>query len=260
MENRTKINSLITNWPYSSIYTCSYLNSRGFSYELIKRYRNSGWLRPVGRGAVARVGDEIDWTSGLYAIQTQSSLAIHAGAKTALELQAAGHFIPLGKGQLVFLFGAPATKLPAWFKNYRWGVSVNYTTTDIFPRAANSAMEDFKVGKYSIRISSRERAIMEVLHLIPQSQDYEEAKLLMEGLRTLRPKLVQSLLEQCGSVKVKRLFMHLAESCNQPWVRKLDLKKVDFGAGKRVIGGGGNFNSRYSISVPKSHSNEGLES
>ncbi len=36
----------------------------------------------------------------------------------------------------------------------------------------------------------------------------------MEGLTTLRPRLIQSLLEQCRSVKVKRLFTVLAEACN----------------------------------------------
>jgi hypothetical protein len=40
----------------------------------------------------------------------------------------------------------------------------------------------------------------------------------MEGLNTLRPDLVQELLEKCSSVKVKRLFMHLAEQFQHPWL------------------------------------------
>jgi len=50
---------------------------------------------------------------------------------------------------------------------------------------------------------------MEVLYAVPQVDSYEEARLLMEGLITLRPRVVQSLLEKCASVKVKRLFMLL---------------------------------------------------
>jgi hypothetical protein len=76
--------------------------------------------------------------------------------------------------------------------------------------------------------------MMEVLYGVPLVESFDEAKLLMEGLTTLRPRLVQGLLEKCASVKVKRLFMLLAESCKHSWVRKLDLTNVDFGKGKRA--------------------------
>jgi hypothetical protein len=73
----------------------------------------------------------------------------------------------------------------------------------------------------------------------------------MESLTTLRPGLVQSLLEQCRSVKVKRLFMFLAEHHNHAWVERLDLSKVDFGKGKRMIVKGGRFDAKYRITVPE---------
>jgi hypothetical protein len=91
---------------------------------------------------------------------------------------------------------------------------------------------------------------MEVMYNIPRDASFEEAALLMEGLTTLRPRMLQGLLEQCRSVKVKRLFMYLAEDCNHAWVKKLDVSKVDFGKGKRMIVKGGRFNSKYNITVP----------
>ena len=69
-----------------------------------------------------------------------------------------------------------------------------------------------------------------------------------DGALTLR--LVQALLERCNSVKVKRLFMVLAESFQHAWVKKLDLSKVDFGKGKRILVRGGRFDSKYNITVP----------
>jgi hypothetical protein len=72
----------------------------------------------------------------------------------------------------------------------------------------------------------------------------------MEGLTTLRSRLVQSLLERCVSVKVKRLFMLLAENSKHAWVQKVDLSKVDFGKGKRTLAKGGRFDSKYNITVP----------
>ncbi len=107
------------------------------------------------------------------------------------------------------------------------------------------------MGFYVVRLSTPERAIMEVLYGVPKEESYEEAKLLMEGLTTLRPRLVQMLLESCVSIKVKRLFMVLAESCGHTWVKKLDLSKVDFGKGKRMLVRGGRFDSKYNITVPE---------
>ncbi len=74
----------------------------------------------------------------------------------------------------------------------------------------------------------------------------------MEGLTLLRlrPSLVQSLLEQCRSIKVKRLFMVLAETCNHSWLKNLDLSTVDFGKGKRMIIKGGKLDSKFGITVP----------
>lgn len=88
--------------------------------------------------------------------------------------------------------------------------------------------------------------------MVPGKESYEEAKLLMEGLTTLRARLVQMLLVQCTSVKVKRLFMVAAESCRHAWVRKLDLSKVEFGKGKRMLVKGGRLDSKYKITVPDS--------
>ena len=122
--------------------------------------------------------------------------------------------------------------------------------TKVLPYKEDMGLTRKEMGTYSIKVSAPERAMMEVLYLVPQEESYEEAKLLMEGLSTLRPELVQALLKNCRSVKVKRLFMHLAEACNLPWVKKVDTKKVNFGKGKRVVVAGGHFDSKYNISVP----------
>jgi hypothetical protein len=141
-------------------------------------------------------------------------------------------------------------KLPAWFKQYRWGIKVRYTTTNLFAGEADQGLTKKDLGPYSIKVSAPERAVMEVLYGVPLVDSYEEARLLMEGLTTLRPRVVQSLLENCASVKVKRLFMLLAENCKHPWVRKVDLSKVDFGKGKRTLVKGGRFDPKYKITVP----------
>lgn len=250
-EKLNKLNSLITQWPNSTVFSCSYLHKQGFSYELLKRYRNSGWLKTIGRGALAKMNDPIEWTGGLYAIQEQLQLSIFPAAKTALELQGSAHFISTGEGHTVFLFGSPKARLPGWFKEYDWNINLTYTTPNLFPKNPNLGITEKSFVTFKIRLSSRERAILEALHLVPYEQEFEEAYLLMENLRTLRPTLIQELLESCNSIKVKRLFLYLAEATNQPWFSKINLSQVDIGKGKRVIAEGGQFISKYNISVPK---------
>ena len=152
---------------------------------------------------------------------------------------------------MVSLFGPPGVKLPMWFKQHPWGVRVRYTATNLFAGEQSQGLTKREIGSYSVNISAPERAMMELLYDVPQRESYEEAKLLMEGLTTLRPRIVHSLVMSCTSVKVKRLFMVLAEGCRHPWVKKLDLSGADFGKGKRMLAKGGRFDSKYNITVPE---------
>jgi hypothetical protein len=213
-------------------------------------YEKSAWIRRIGQGAYVRVGDTIHWPGGLYAMQAQMGLPVHVGGKTALEMQGYAHYLPLGKGAVVTLFGRPGTRLPAWFRQYDWGVEFRYITTRLFDDAMDAGLTQKDLGSYTVTISSPERAIMEVMYGLPKDASFEEVTLLMEGLTTLRPRMLQVLLEQCRSVQVKRLFMYFAEDCNHAWVKKLDVSKVDFGKGKRMIVKGGRFNAKYNITVP----------
>jgi len=227
-----------------------WLETQGAYQQLVHEYEKSGWIQRVGQGAYVRVGGTVDWAGGLHALQEQLKLPIHAGAKTALQLQRYAHYLAMGKSGSVTLFGSSGTQLPAWFRQYDWGVELRYTTTKLFADDPKAGLTKKELATYAITVSAPERAIMEVLHLVPAEESFEEAGLLMEGLTTLRPRLVQLLLEQCRSVKVKRLFMVLAEACNHAWVGKLDLSRVDFGKGKRMIVKGGRLDAKYNITVP----------
>lgn len=87
------------------------------------------------------------------------------------------------------------------------------------------------------------------MYLVPKYEDSQESAFLFQGLTTLRSDLIQKLLEECSSVKAKRLFMVIAEELNYSWVRKLDLSRINFGSGSRTIDKGGKTNSKYKIVV-----------
>jgi hypothetical protein len=52
-------------------------------------------------------------------------------------------------------------------------------------------------------------------------------------------------------VKVKRLFLYLAEKSGHAWIRHLNQEKINLGSGKRSIIAGGAYNVKYQITVNK---------
>jgi len=102
-----------------------------------------------------------------------------------------------------------------------------------------------------LSVSSPERAILEVLALVPNKVTLLHAHELMEGLDRLRSEVVQQLLESGLSIKVKRLFLYVAEKCNLSCFDELNLERIDIGSGKRVIGEGGHYNARWLLSLPR---------
>ena len=78
----------------------------------------------------------------------------------------------------------------------------------------------------------------------------EHAVELMGGLSTLRPGVLQELLEACRSIKVKRLFLWAAEHSGHSWFARLSPGTLDLGVGKRVLYRGGRLDRTYHITVP----------
>ena len=109
----------------------------------------------------------------------------------------------------------------------------------------------FSVYQSSPKISVPERALLEMAALVPKDAEYSEIIASMELTPNLRARLVQSLLEECSSVKAKRIFLHVAETQNHRWVSKLDLKRVDLGSGPRQIVKNGVYNKKFQIYLPK---------
>ena len=92
---------------------------------------------------------------------------------------------------------------------------------------------------------------MEEMHLADSNGDVDHVLLLMDGLSTLRPSLVQDLLNNCTSIKAKRLFLWSAERAQHTWLERVDLGKVKLGSGKRQLYRGGHLHPKYLITVPQ---------
>jgi len=255
-QNLHKLNNLLKIWPKGTVAVSCWLKRQGVYRQLSKVYEKSSWIEPIGHGAFKHSGDNVDWTGAVYALQEQLNLDVHVGGRSALELQGHMHFVPMGENYPVFLFGLKRF-LPGWFRKYPWKQPVKYFYTNSFPYKETEVFTKKEMGAYSITLSSRELAIMEVLFLVDKNEAYEHAAFLMEGLKTLRPAVVQELLEKTSSIKVKRLFMHFAQQYDHPWLKYIKVGNINFGSGKRVIGQGGRFDPKYNISVPRINMSKG---
>lgn len=195
-----------------------------------------------------RQSDQVDYLGGVYALQTQLGKTIHPAAKTALAIQGRAHYLEFST-QGVQLFGGSNESLPSWFARRDWGVSINYKASGFLP--ADLGLVDVEHKNFAVKVSAPARALMECLYLAPGSQPLVEVFELMGGLNNLRPALTQALLEACQSVKVKRLFMFMAQKAGHDWFDFLDLKKIDLGSGKRSIVKHGIYVPEYQITIPR---------
>lgn len=249
----SKLNLLLQHWPSGLVMTDVCLESLGINKDLKHRYIKSNWLAVVGHGAVQRAGDVVEWQGGVSALQDQLHTNIHVAGKTALEVHGLGHFAQFNaKG--VVLFATRNAIIPKWFLKHDWGIALEITKSSFLPH--DMALEKKEVRGLMLTISSPERALFELLYFVPNRQSFEESALIMENLIGLRPTIVQQLLEQCRSIKVKRLFLFLAQRLRHPWFEMLDSSKVDIGEGKRSIVKHGVLEKKYQITIPKGFINE----
>jgi hypothetical protein len=251
---RNKLNEVFLQMPPGMVLTLGWLKQHGVSCKLAWWYVKAHWLERVGNEAYKKYGDNVSWVGALSAVQNQLHLPIHIGAKTALELLGQAHFIPMQGIKRAIVFNRSHVKVPLWFRKPKaWDAEFVLYQISIFHEdiASPLGVINRSINGINVFLSSPERAALEILYLTPNKQSFEEAFKLIEALSQLRPHVVQDLLEKCKSIKVKRLFLSLADQFQHPWLSKLDLSKVSLGHGNRVIGEGGHFDSKYQLSLPK---------
>lgn len=248
--NRTKINRLLVSVPAGAPVTSTWLRSQGVSPQLVRRYKLSGWLEPLARSAWIRTGTNVSMVGAIYAMQQQLLIKVYPAARTALTLQGRAHYIPTGHTSVLQLSLESGQNLPAWFTRQPFASNLRIFNSSALFNPTYAGLDDWHSEELQIKISSAERAMLEYCHLLPKYADFEEARQLMEGLTTLRPKLVQSMLHACKSVKAKRLFLVLASVVRHTWYEQLDIASLNLGTGNRSVLTNGALHPQFKITVP----------
>jgi len=217
-------------------------------------------LEVLTHGVYVRPDTHLTWQGVVCALQHILKTDLIVGGLDALDMQGLSHYLPLGKKKTINLYGT--SPLPKWTNALLPDVTfVRHSVSDLLGRGVEhkpDPLEKFTVpfswkeGVWPLKISTPERAFLELIEGMPKSISFEHADQLMQGLTTLVPDRMQKLLEVCQSKKARRLFLWLAARYNHAWFGKMKPEKIDLGTGKRQVAKDGKLDNKYLITIPES--------
>lgn len=269
-----KLNWLEKNLPEGLLVDAAWLTKHGYSSSLRSQYVAAGWLEQPARGVFRRSRGTLRWEQVVISLQTLLEVPIIVGGRTALELQGYAHFLAQETAE-VHLYGVKPwptwpNKLPLntrfvfhnsgrLFRNdpiTRGLTSLNWNLKTHQGASADPVHAGIKVQPWGhwdwpLTLSTPERALFELLDELPRRESFHQVDKFMEGLVNLSPRRLQKLLEDCSSVKVKRLFFFFADRHAHSWLKRIDRSSIDLGKGRRMLVRGGKLDPTYGITVPK---------
>lgn len=249
-----KLNRLQRDLPEGLLADAAWLEAHGYSRSLRGHYLRAGWLEKPAPRVYRRSRAPLTWEQVVVSLQHLLELPLTIGGRTALEQLGYAHYLPV-RAREIQLYGPK--RPPTWLADvpvdvaFAWRNSLRLFPSDADLPPIPSPMLVSAVGTtLSIRYSSKERAVLELLDELPNRESFDQVDALMEGLSDLSPNRLQWLLERCASVKVKRLFLFFADRHQHAWLSELDRLKIDLGSGNRMLVKGGRLDHRYRITVP----------
>jgi hypothetical protein len=249
--NNYKLQTLLQCWPSGVVATTKWLERFDISRQLASAYKKGGWIVSFGQASFFKSQDKIEWYGGLHALQFQLNLNVHVGGKTALELQGLAHYIPMGQ-QNIDLLVTPSTRIPRWFTRHLWRERIRITENNALP--SKIEIQDVSMGNFNIQVSSRERAVLELLCLTPRLYSFEETQIIMGSVGTLRSDVLTKLLSICTSEKTKRLLLYFGDQQNYAWRSKINEKKCKIGKTLlKIASQNGKYHSKYNLFLPREY-------
>ena len=259
-----RLKPLLDKVPPGFMVDTPWLKAQGIDPKSIHNYVSRGWLERIIRGVYRRplpVGvqssSRASWEIPLLSLQWIMKRNVHLGGESALDLAGYAHYVSLGSSLGVHCYG----HVPSWLKRLpTQGRIVIHRPTlfgDDFTGIIDSdhdieePAQAVNVWRWPVKASSPERAILEALDELPNHASFDNLDKIFEGLTTLRPQQLMTLLTLCRSVKVRRLFFVFADKHWHPWRKYLNTSKIDFGSGPRALVKGGRLHPTYRIYVPK---------
>jgi hypothetical protein len=168
--------------PEGALVTRSWLQAHELSHHAIDNLLKSKQLSSVKNGVYKREGSIVDWGNVVYFLQKDSQTDLTIGGITALELQKLSHYLSFSNKRAVHLYGKDP--LPAWLSRATDDANfIKHSLGDLLGQAVNQTLQDqlayftktfsWKGTKEGLRMSTPERAILEVLNEVPTQISFE---------------------------------------------------------------------------------------
>jgi len=244
--NQSKINYLLQKVDPNGLFFSEWMKKEGYSGQLVKRYRDSGWLDMLSRGVMYRKGTLPTAYAALASYNQQLKRTFRVAAHSALELAGFNHYVPMGKPLLVV--ASDNAVMPNWMKSDLFDKTFEVFSTDTF---SEPEVSQTRVGTVELLVSAPEQAFFECLLLAPKQYSYMDLFYIMEQLTSLRPDKIESLLRTTKSIRIRRMFLYMAEKAGHYWFHMLDVHNIDLGMSKMQLAPGGIYIPKYRITVPK---------
>lgn len=242
--------------PEGLVVSRKWLNELSLSNHAIDNLVKSKSLQSIQRGIYVRGYVTLSWQSVVYTLQYILKKDFVVGGLSALELQGFSHYILLSEQKEIHLYGDDT--LPKWvnevsdkFQCIRHPSKELFSSKDKVIVQKSIVNFSWKEDMKDLQIASPEMAILQVLQQVPEKISFEHAVQLIQGMTALSPRKLQGLLEVCQHIKVKRLFMYLANLQQYSWFDRLNADTIYLGKGVRMLVKGGKVDKTYMITVPK---------
>ncbi len=228
---RTKLKSLYRQWSTGTPLTSEDLAALGVSADLAVHYARAGWLSRLARGVYLRPNDTLDLHACLILMQ-RSIEGLHVGGKSALDWYGVRQY--LSQQSVLHLYGWTTARLPDWFTKR---FPAEYRRKRLFdePPADPLHAGPFEKRDGAPRVSTPERALLEMLSEVGVRQPLQEARELAESAYSLRADVLRDLLQRCTSVKTVRLCLQLGRELALPWAAKLDAAQLPTGSARAWV-------------------------
>lgn len=246
LESKNKVNQLLILGTKNGLFFSEWLKKKGYSDQLIRKYRQSGWLTSLSKGVMFRTGDKLSAYAALYCYNEQLNKELRIAAHSALELFGFNHYVPMGKPILMVAYSDQ--NIPKWMTNNCFYRTINPFSTKTFDFVQTSTIQ---IESLNLLTSSPEQAFMECLLLAPKQYSYIDLYYIMKQLTSLRADVVQTLLEKVKNSRIKRMFLYMAEKAGHYWFDMLDMSKIEIGTSKLQLVKNGVYVSKYKITVSK---------
>ncbi|MDY0287228.1 MAG: type IV toxin-antitoxin system AbiEi family antitoxin domain-containing protein [Sphaerochaeta sp.] len=243
---RKSLDSLL---PEGQLVNRDWLSTRGFDRSSVDYFIRAGKLEAAAHGIYRKPGPPLKWQNVIYSLG-QMGFDIHVGHISALCFHGFEHFPMLGGVKELLVYSS--VRIPSWVDTVS-NVSFTQIHRSPFLEGLVLGLEEIPYGTWDwpIPYATPERAFIEFLSTVSSEVDIGGALLRLELAFSLRPDLIQELLEECKQIKAKRLFLWLARELDHSWFKHIDQSRIDLGSGKRQIVIGGKLDEEFLITVPR---------